>query len=216
MNTTRIGAFGALGFSALVFVQNAVRGATVPPGRLDDDRLLHHVLHEGWTQALYCTTFALGLVGLYLFASAIVARADGGSSSARFFARLGSMGVVAIGVDFLILNALLTAMFVSGPALATQPALLRVLWDAHTAIFCLNMAAIGVALFGLSRAATELDLAPRWTRPLGAVGGALLVAGAIPAPQVTDGSGLIGVGIAGFVCWVAFLVAAGVRMLRTT
>src|SRR5688572_2472567 len=115
MNTDRYGAFGALGFAALVFVQNAVRGATVPNGRLSDAQLLQHVQQHGWTQALYCTTFALGLVGLYAFASAVVARADGASADARFFARLGSMGVVAIGVDFLILNAVLTAIFVSGP-----------------------------------------------------------------------------------------------------
>jgi hypothetical protein len=68
----------------------------------------------------------------------------------------------------------------------------------HNAVFTINLVAVGVALFSFGRAATLSQLIPAWMGPVTGVGGGLLLASALPAVAVVNGSGWMAVGLLGF------------------
>lgn len=103
---------------------------------------------------------------------------------------------------------------VSSPQLAGEPALLAFAWDPHSAAFALGGAGLGVLLGSLCLGARHVPLVPRWMVPMGLVGAALLIAGSVGIVNVVQGGPVLWAIMSGFVAWVAFLVVAGVGMVR--
>ena len=58
-------------------------------------------------------------------------------------------------------------------------------------------------------------LTPRWQRLLGVAGGSLLLAAGACSLAIADGSPLLFVGMPGYVAWLVWLLATGLRLVRT-
>jgi hypothetical protein len=99
------------------------------------------------------------------------------------------------------------------PPARPDPALVRTLWALHSAVFTLNLVAIGAALLGLGRAATLAGLTPRWMGPASAIGALLLAAAAAPAVAEVNGSRLLALGLLGFACWLVLLGTSSAALL---
>ena len=92
------------------------------------------------------------------------------------------------------------------------------LWALHNSVFTVLLLFLGIALFGLSRAGVAAGITPRvfgWLAPVGSVMLAISCA-AGPATAAGELGGIFGLGLIGFVIWLAFLAATGFRLVRTT
>ena len=98
---------------------------------------------------------------------------------------------------------------------AADPSVVEGLWVLHNAVFGFLMAAIGIALAGLTHAAAKSGLLSKRWAVAGPVGAALMVGAATTTPAIVDGSPTFFVGVAGFVVWIAFVVRTAVALLRS-
>jgi hypothetical protein len=88
-------------------------------------------------------------------------------------------------------------------------------WQLHAAAFALALPALGTTFIGAALAAHASGLTPAWQRLLGLVGGSLLLAAGLGNLAIADGSALIFVGLLGFAAWLVWLLATGVRLVRS-
>jgi len=101
----------------------------------------------------------------------------------------------------------------AGP-LAAVPAVVQALWAVHAAAFGLDLAAIAVALIGLSYAAASVRLIPAWLTIAAWPGAACLLITAVFTVALANGGPWVVVGLAGFVIWLVFVITASVSLLR--
>ena len=91
----------------------------------------------------------------------------------------------------------------------------ELVWQIHAAAFALALPMLGTTCIGSALAAHASGLTPAWQRLLGMVGGSLLLAAGLGNLAIADGSPLIFVGLLGFVAWLVWLLATGVRLVRS-
>lgn len=163
---------------------------------------------------LFAVTYVLGLPALLLFGTNIGAWCRRRNPAAAPWGRLGAAASIVVAALFAIVNVVQVTMVAARDELVAAPTLAGLLWTFYNAVFTLNMAAVGVTLLGLGRAATLAQLVPAWMSPTSTAGAALLIVAAIPAVAVTRGSLWFGVGATGFAVWLLFLAVAGVSLLR--
>jgi len=82
------------------------------------------------------------------------------------------------------------------------------------AAFGLDLAAIAVALIGLSHAAASRQVAPAWLTIAAWPASAALLVAATFTVALTNGGPWIAVGLAGFIVWLTFLITASLSLLR--
>jgi len=99
-------------------------------------------------------------------------------------------------------------------SLATSPAVVQTLWAVHGAAFGLDMAAIAVALIGLSRAAAAMRLIPSWLALAAWPGAACLLTASAFTVALVNGGPWVAVGTVGFVVWLVFVIVASISLLR--
>ena len=88
------------------------------------------------------------------------------------------------------------------------------LWVVHNTVFGVLLVSIAVALAGFTAAASAASVVrPVW-KPIGALGGLALAITGAATPALIDGSPIIGLGLVGFLCWIAFVATAAVTMMR--
>lgn len=203
----------ALAFAVLVIGQNVVRGATAPAIDAQASEVVDYFLENpGITRGL-AVSLAIGIAVLVVFAVGLWCTLD--SARARPPATIGLVGVVIAVALFSALFATEVAMSVVAGTGADE-SLVDALWAFHNALFGMNLMALALALAGLSMGAVAGGLLPGWFRYLGWTGAALLAAGASQTPAIADGSSLIALGYAGFVCWLVFVAGAGLALLRSS
>jgi hypothetical protein len=132
----------------------------------------------------------------------------------RWWADLGTLAVVTIAALFAVVNLVEAAMVAAARTIASSPAVVAALWGLDGAAFGLNLAAIGVALLGLSRAARGSGLIPAWLGVAAIPGAACLLVAAMLAVAVAEGSAWMFLGLAGFLVWALFVLASGVALAR--
>ena len=88
-------------------------------------------------------------------------------------------------------------------------------WQMHAAAFAWSLPALGTTFIGAALAAHASGLTPAWQRLLGLVGGSLLLAAGLGNLAIADGSALIFVGLLGLAAWLVWLLATGVRLVRS-
>jgi hypothetical protein len=88
-------------------------------------------------------------------------------------------------------------------------------WQMHAAAFAWSLPALGTTFIGAALAAHASGLTPAWQRLLGLVGGILLLAAGLGNLAIADGSALIFVGLLGLAAWLVWLLATGVRLVRS-
>jgi hypothetical protein len=91
------------------------------------------------------------------------------------------------------------------------------LWALHNSVFTVLDFSIAAALLGLSRAGVAAGVTPRTFARLAPVGSALLLVGTLTGPATAAGNTMafFGVTVAGFVVWLSFLIATGLRLIRS-
>lgn len=207
-------AIGGLVFFVLLVVQNLLKAATNPANSATAAQVLRFAHDRAWTVHLLVVTYVIGFPALFLFANGLARRCSELAPATEVWSRLGRSSVAAIAVLFGLINVLQVVLVAARGDLARDPALVSTLWAMHNAVFTLNLVAVGGALLGLGRAAAAARLVPRWMGRL-AVGGAILLAlAAAPAVAEVRGSNVLVIGAVGFLCWLAFVATASVRLAR--
>ena len=98
----------------------------------------------------------------------------------------------------------------------TEPSpVLELAWQMHAAAFAWSLPALGTTFIGAALATHTSGLTPPWQRLLGVAGGGLLLAAGAAPLAIADGSALLFVGLPGFFAWPVWLLATGVRLVRS-
>jgi hypothetical protein len=200
-------------FLALIAIQNVLRAVVGPANNASDADLAQLTHADSWTVHLLLVTYAIGFPALLAFAAGLSSWCVRTDPRSTTWAGLGQASTVVVAVLFGLINILQVTMVAARDRLDAAPELRQLVWTMHNAAFTVNMIALGVALLGLGRAAAHSRLVPTWMGPVSAVGGGLLVASALPAVAVVQGSAWMAVGLLGFLIWMVFLAVAGVALL---
>ena len=118
-------------------------------------------------------------------------------------------------VPLALVNIIEIVLTAKAETLAQSPSVVEVLWGLHAAAFGLDLAAIAVALIGLSRAATSSALMPGWLGAAVLPGAAFLLVTSVFTVALSDGGPWLGVGLVGFLFWLVFMIATSISLLRT-
>lgn len=209
--TRRAAGAGALVFLTLLVVQNLTR-AGEPGFGADPASVGRYFAGHRAAILVPLTLFPVGMVSLLCFVAGLRRLAD--SARDRFWADLGTLAVVVVAALFALVNVVEIAMAgVHQATLRTAP-VVAALWAIHGAAFGLNLAAIAIALLGLSRLARRHRLVPPWIGVLAAVGAACLFVAAVGTVSIVEGGPLLYLGLAGFAAWCLFLLTCGLGLLR--
>lgn len=211
----RAAGLGALGFVATVIAQNAIRGSAAPAnGARADDVLTYYADHRATTFVLVAT-YVLGTAALATFVGGAMRRLTAGPRPA--WAYTGFVGALGIMGLFSVLVASEQALSVLADGAAPDSGAVVALWTLHNSVFAVLLLSIAVALLGLSRAGVAAGITPPVFQRLAPMGSALLVVGTLAGPAIAGGDAmaLFGIGVLGFVVWLAFLVTTGLRLVRS-
>jgi hypothetical protein len=74
---------------------------------------------------------------------------------------------------------------------------------------------LGTTLIGAALATHASGLTMAWQRLLGLVGGSMLLAAGVGSLSIAEGSPLLFVGLLGLAALLVWLVATGLRLMRT-
>jgi hypothetical protein len=98
----------------------------------------------------------------------------------------------------------------------TEPSpVLELAWQMHAAAFAWSLPALGTTFIGAALATHASRLTPPWQRLLGVAGGGLLLAAGAANLAIADGSAILFVGVSGLAAWLVWLLATGVRLVRS-
>ena len=214
--TRRAGLAGAGGLVFLVLIagQNVLKAALGPTNTASAADLTEFTHDRAWSVHLLVVTYVLGFPALLAFGAGLRTWCTTTQPRTAAWAGLGQLSTVVIAVLFGLVNVIQITMVAARDVLAGSPELAQVLWTLHNAVFTINLVAVGTALLGLGRAAASARLIPSWLGIATAIGAVLLIASALPAVAVVEGSPWMAVGLVGFLIWMVFLAVAGVGLLR--
>jgi hypothetical protein len=196
---------------AALVVQNALRAAA-PGFDAAPRRVTAYFLHHRAAALVPLGMFPIEMLALFAFVAGVWASAN--RSDTRWWATLGGLGAASIASLFALLNVIEIVLTAKAGSLASSPGVVEALWAIHAAAFALDMAAIAVALIGLSRAAAASALIPAWISAAALPGAGCLLVAAVFAVAITNGGAWFGLGLVGFVVWLVFMVAASISLLR--
>lgn len=208
-----VGGVGGLVFVATVIAQNAIRGLAGPAQDASSATVTHfYASHRVSTLAL-AAIFPLGALGLAAFVGALSSRlADHRWRAPGLAGLLGAAGIFATYTMLIATDIALAGYVQRG---STDPAVVSALWITHNSVFGVLLVSIAVALAGLSAAASASGLvAPPW-KPLGALGAVALAIAGAATPALIEGSPIIGLGLLGFLTWIAFVATVATKLLRS-
>ncbi|HEX2786071.1 MAG TPA: hypothetical protein VHN36_21035 [Ilumatobacteraceae bacterium] len=213
--SAKLAGIGGLAFAGIVLLQNIIRGGTAPAnGASSAEVLTHYVDHRAITFVLVAT-FVLSGVGLAVFLGGVMRRLM--ATERRGWALTGFVGATGIMALFAVVVGAEQALSVV--ATHTQPNIgaIEALWALHNSVFAVLDIFIATALLGLSQAGIAAGITPRAFGRLAPIGSALLLVGTFAGPAIAAGDAMPLFGLAGigFVIWLAFLTATGLRLVRS-
>ncbi|MFI8412308.1 hypothetical protein ACIGB6_07475 [Paeniglutamicibacter gangotriensis] len=214
--TMRVVGATAIVLAASMVIQNAMFVATGAPGFGDP---IEEVL--AWHQQNRVTVaIAVGqealhlplLIGFVTGLHGLVGRRGGAGAD-------WSCLTVAAGATLSAVLALYAVLWIgvvqSADGLAEPGPTFELAWQLHAAAYALTLPALGTTLIGAALAAHTSRLTPPWQRLLGVAGGILLLAAGLANFAIADGSALLFVGLPGLAAWFVWLLATGIRLVRT-
>ena len=206
----------AIASAAAVLIDNVVVGWVNSPTYAAPMKevLAFHANHPGAVatavglEALNVPLLLLFLTGLH----GLVGRRGGAGAHWSRLAMAAGASFSAVTAFYAVLwdGVVLTAGELTEPSPVLQLA-----WHMHAAAFAWSLPALGTTFIGAALAAHAIRLTPPWQRLLGVAGGGLLLAAGAANLAIADGSGILFVGVAGFVAWPVWLLATGVRLVRS-
>ena len=206
----------ALGLAASLAVQNAVVIAAGAPDYAAPvaEVLAFHAEHRGVVSvAVGLEALNLPLLLVLLAGLHGIVRHRGGAGAD--WSRVAVAAGATLAATFALYAVLWTGVVLAADGLTEPSPLLELTWRLHAAAFALAMPALGTTFAGAALAARASGLTPAWQALLGVVGGGLLVVAGSASLAISDGSGLLFVGMPGYAAWLVWLLATGVRLVRT-
>ncbi|MFV2103625.1 hypothetical protein [Micromonospora sp. LOL_024] len=206
----------AIAFAVLVVIENvlfAVTGA-LPFGAPIEEVLAYYAANRD------AVAIVSGLVALYLplllvFVTGLHGLVERRGGAGADWSRLALAAGATLSAIFVLVNVLQVGLALSASGLAEPTPAFELVWQIHAAAFALALPTIGTTCIGAALAAHASGLTPAWQRLLGLMGGSLLLATGLGNLAIADGSALIFVGLLGFVAWLVWLLATGVRLVRS-
>ena len=216
MNFTRFSGLAGIGFVVVLVLGNVVllaAGFPTPSDAVDLDavaavfaaeggtlRLVSALLPAAW---LLATVFAVGV------ASAVWRRER---ARGEAWSLVGLAGILMQSVTFAAVEA--TRLALASAAVHDSSAVPG-LWGLYNALFGFNQVFLATALVGLSLSGRRADMIGRWHAFGGLTGAGLLFASATASPYGSEGANpLAALGLAGWLLWLAWIVAYGVVLIR--
>jgi len=206
----------AIAFVVLVVIENAVFAAT---GAQTYDAPIEKVLAY-YAANRDAVAIISGLVALYLplllvFVTGLHGLVERRGGAGADWSRLALAAGATVSAIFVLVNVLQIGLALSAGGLAEPTPEFELVWQMHAAAFGLALPTLGITFIGAALAAHASGLTPAWQRLLGLVGGSLLLAAGLGNLAIADGSALIFVGLLGFAAGLVWLLATGVRLVRS-
>jgi hypothetical protein len=205
----------AIALAASLVIQNAVLVWAGTPGYGDPIKevLAFHAENR------VAVAFAVGsealnlplLLGFVTGLHGLVGRRGGAGAD---WSRLAVAAGATLSAVFALYAVLWNGVVLSAGELAEPSPVFELAWKMHAAAFALALPALGTTFIGAALAAHASGLTPPWQRLLGVAGGGLLIAAGAANLAIADGSALLFVGLPGYVAWLVWLLATGVRLVR--
>jgi hypothetical protein len=206
----RLAGAGGLVFAAVLVADNVIR-ASAPGFDAAPAQVSAYFLDHRAAALVPLGLFPVGIT-FFLFAAGMWARAR--QEQSRWWASVGVLGAATIAALFAIVNITEIVLTAKAAQLASSPAVVQALWTLRAAAFGLDLAAIAVALIGLSRAAAAMRLIPSWLALTAWPGAACLLTAAAFTVALANGGPWLAPALAGFIVWVVFVITASVSLLR--
>jgi len=206
----------AIGFAVLVVIENvlfAVSGAPAYGGPIEE--VLAYYAANRDSVAIVSGLVALYLPLLLVFVAGLHGLVERRGGAGADWSRLALAAGVTLSANFMLVNVLQIGLALSAGGLAEPTPMFELVWQIHAAAFALTLPMVGATCIGAALAAHASGLTPAWQRLLGLVGGSLLLAAGLGNLAIADGSALIFVGLLGFAAWLVWLLATGVRLVRS-
>jgi len=206
----------AIASAAAVLIDNVVVGWVNSPTYAAPMKevLAFHANHPG-VVAIAVGLEALNLPLLLLFLTGLHGLVGRRGGAGADWSRLA----MAAGATLSAVTAFYAVLW-DGVVLAagdlTEPSpVLELAWHMHAAAFAWSLPALGTTFIGAALATHAIRLTPPWQRLLGVAGGGLLLAAGAANLAIADGSAFLFVGVSGLAAWLVWLLATGVRLVRS-
>lgn len=208
----------AIAFAVSVVIENAVYAGASPAAPIFGDPIEEVLAHYAANRDLIA--IATGLVALSLplllvFVTGLHGLVERRGGAGADWSRLALAAGATLSAIFVLVNVLQIGLALSAGGLAEPSPAFELVWQLHAAAFALALPALGTTFIGAALAAHASGLTPAWQRLLGLVGGSLLLAAGLGNLAIADGSALLFVGLPGFAAWLVWLLATGVRLVRS-
>jgi hypothetical protein len=206
----------AIAFAVSVAIENAVlAGSGGPTYGAPIEEVLAWLADNRVAVAIASSQVALNLPLLLVFVTGLHGLVERRGGAGADWSRLALAAGATLSAIFVLVNVLQMGLALSAGGLAEPTPAFELVWQVHAAAFALALPTLGTTFIGAALAAHASGLTPAWQRLLGLVGGSLLLAAGLGNLAIADGSALIFVGLLGFAAWLVWLLATGVRLVRS-
>ncbi len=205
----------AIALTASIVIQNVVVVSAGAPGYGDPmaDVLAFHADHR-LVVAIAVGLEALNLpllLGLLIGLQGLVGRRGRAGSD---WSRLAVAAGATLAAVWAFYAVLWNGVVLAADGLTEPSPELQLAWQLHAGAFAWALPALGTTLIGAALAAHASGLTPPWQRVLGLVGGGLLLVAGVFNLAIAGGSAILFVGVPGYLAWIVWLGATGVRLVR--
>ena len=206
----------AIAFAVSVAIENAVLAATGAPAfGYPIEEVLAYYAANRIPVAIASSAIGLSLPLLLLFVTGLHGLVERRGGAGADWSRLALAAGATLSAILVLVNVLQIGLALSAGGLAEPTPTFELVWQVHAAAFALALPMLGTTFIGAALAARASGLTPAWQRLLGLMGGSLLLAAGFGNLAIADGSALIFVGLLGFAAWLVWLLATGVRLVRS-
>src|SRR3954467_1688511 len=217
VSTTRIVGAAAVALAASVVVQNAVFfvGPEAPTYATPLGEVLAYHAENRGVVAVSVGLEAVILPLLLVFVTGLHGLVERRGGAGADWSRLAVAAGATVSAIFVLVNVLQIGLALPAGGLAEPTPEFELVWQMHAAAFALALPTLGTTFIGAALAAHASGLTQAWQRLPGLVGGSLLLAAGLGNLAIADGSALIFVGLLGFAAGLVWLLATGVRLVRS-
>ena len=206
----------AIASAAAVLIDNVVVGWVNSPTYAAPmtEVLAFHANHPG-AVAIAVGLEALNVPLLLLFLTGLHGLVGRRGGAGAHWSRLAMVAGASFSAVMAFYAVLWDVVVLAAGDLAEPSPVLELAWHMHAAAFAWSLPALGTTFIGAALAAHAIRLTPPWQRLLGVAGGGLLLAAGTANLAIANGSAILFVGVSGLAAWLVWLLATGVRLVRS-